>query len=108
MGDSSTMIAVWGGIRGAAMSKLIKIFASVALMVVVFSAAAEARGGHSGHHGGGWHGGGGFRGGIGWGWGGYPYGYYPGPYYYAPACGWVPVRVWRRGHWVIRSVWRCW
>ena len=58
------------------MLKLVKIFASVALIVVVFSAAAEARGGHGGGHGGGWHGGG--RG-FGFGWGS-PY-YYGGPYY---------------------------
>lgn len=106
------------------MLKLVKFFASVALIVVVFSAAAEARGGHGGGghggggHGGGWHGGGGhggggFRGG-GWGSGfgfgfGSPY-YYGGPYYYGPQadCGWVRVRVWRNGYWVLRRAWRCW
>jgi len=91
-----------------------------------------------GWHGGGWHGGGGWRGGGwhggyrrgwgGWGWGpaiglgigvgsgwgwGYPYGYYaPGPYYSSyygePRCGWVRVRSWRHGYWVVRRAWRCW
>jgi len=80
------------------MSKIVKLVASVALFAVVFAAAAEARSGHGhrgGHHGG-WRGGG---------WS--PY-YFGGPRYYAPACGWVRVRVWRRGHWVLRRAWRCW
>ncbi|WP_210209863.1 hypothetical protein [Pseudolabrys taiwanensis] len=100
-------------------------------------AQAQRHGGYhgGGWHGGGWRGGGyGWRGGYyrrgwggGWGWGpaiglgigvgsgwgwGYPYGYYaPGPsYYYGPParCGYVRVRVWRSGYWVIRRVWRCW
>jgi len=85
------------------MSKLVKIFASVALIAVMFTATAEARGGH-GH--GGWHHGGHWRGGgwgPAWGWG-YPYAYYPRTYYYAD-CGWV--RVWRHGRWVLRRSWRC-
>lgn len=96
------------------MSKLIKLFASVALIVGLFTAAAEARGPHGGGWhggGGGWHGGGGHWRGGGWGGWGVPYGYYyPGPYYYGygPGCGWTRVRVWRRGHWVIRRAWRCW
>ncbi len=87
-----------------------------------------------GWHGGGWRGGG-WRGGGwggwrrgGWGWGpgfavgfapafawgaGPGWGWGPGwgnPYWYAsgPRCGWVPVRVWRSGRPVLRSVWRCW
>lgn len=86
------------------MSKFVKGLLIVVLAAVVFSAAAEARGGHHGGHGG-WHGGG-------WGWGlpyfgSYPY-YYQ-PYYYDPAdCGWVRVRVLRNGRWVPRRVWRCW
>jgi hypothetical protein len=92
------------------MSKLVKFFAIVVLLagaIAVTPGTAEARhGGHGGgHHGGGWHGGGGWRGG---GWGpGFGY-YYGGPYYYAPACGWVRVRVWRNGHWALRRAWRCW
>lgn len=36
--------------------------------------------------------------------------YYGGPYYYGPQadCGWVRVRVWRNGYWVLRRAWRCW
>ena len=90
-----------------------------------------------GWHGGGWGGGGwggggwrggGWRGG-GWGWGpafavgfapafawgvgpGWGWGWGPGwgnPYWNAGGrCGWVPVRVWRFGRPVVRSVWRCW
>lgn len=108
----------YNDIRGLSMSKLVKMFLILALAAVVFSAPAEARGGHGGggHHGGGWHGGGwhggGWRGG-GWG-GGYwgPYLYYQPyyqPYYYGPGdCGWVRVRVLRRGYWVVRRAWRCW
>lgn len=102
------------------MSKLVKFLVSVALIVVVFSATAEARARHGSHHGGwhgghhgGWHGGhhGGWRGAgwrRGWGWG-YPY-YYSGPYYYTVPreCVRVRVRVKRHGHWVLRRVWRCW
>ena len=29
-------------------------------------------------------------------------------YYAGPPCGWVRVRVWRHGHWVLRRAWRCW
>lgn len=88
----------------------------------------------AGWHGGGWGwrgGWGGWRGG-GWGWGGpafavgfapaFAWGVGPGwgwgagpgwgnPYWYASSgarCGWVPVRVWRFGRPVVRSVWRCW
>lgn len=97
------------------MSKLVKLFVSFALIFVVFTAAAEARGGHWHGGGGHWHGGG--WGGGGWGWGGFgpgwgwgpPYGnYYPGPYYYGGGCGWTRVRVWRGGHWAVRRAWRCW
>jgi hypothetical protein len=103
------------------MSKLVKIFSGIALIVSVVAFApgsAEAR-----WHGGGWHGHGGWHGGWhrgwrggGWGWGpavgfgwgwGAPYAYYPGPYY-GGDCGWVRVRVWRNGHRVLRRVWRCW
>ncbi len=104
------------------MSKLIKLVATVALIVAVSSAAAEARGGHwhggyGGHWHGGWHGGGWYGGGWGWGlgigpyWGGYPYSYYPyyaQSYYYDSSCGWVRVHVRRNGHWVWRRAWRCW
>jgi hypothetical protein len=87
---------------GQSMSKLLKGFLVIALALVVFSAAAEARGGH--HGGGGWHGGW-HGGGSGWGvpyWGRYPY-------YYAPGdCGWVRMRVWRHGYWVVQRFWRCW
>jgi hypothetical protein len=112
------------------MSKLIKIFAVLILLggtiaITQGPAAAQHRGGvyrgghSSGFHGayrGGYRGGGHYRGG-GWGPGfgfglglglGYPYGY-GGPYYYAePNCGYVRVRVWRSGHWVLRRAWRCW
>lgn len=100
-------------------------------------AQAQRHGGFhgGGWHGGGWHGGGwrgggwhggGWRGrgwggwgwgpaiglgigvGSGWGWG-YPYGYYAaGPWDVGPSCGWVRVRTWRHGFWVVRRAWRCW
>ena len=114
------------------MSKFVKVFAALfllagAIAIVPGTAYAQRHhggghhgGGHhgGGHHGGGWHGGGGCWGGgggpgFGWGWD-YPYGllptpyYYGGPYYYDRACGWVRVRVLRRGHWVLRRAWRCW
>jgi hypothetical protein len=96
----------WGRNGGSSMSKFLKLFAAVALIagaIAAMPATAEAR--HWGHHGG-WHGG--WRGGFGPSWGfGYPYAYYPQPYYYAPACGWVRVRVWRGDHWTIRRVRRC-
>ena len=81
------------------MSKIIKGLLVVACAAVVFSGAAQARGG-GGRHGGAWHGGGG-----GWGYAGggfaagailggllaapyYGAGYYPGPgYYYGPPPG---------------------
>ena len=123
------------------MSRLMKCFATVALifsLIALAPVSAEARWG-GGWHGGGWHGGGwrgggwggwrggGWRGG-GWGWGpafavgfapafawgvGPGWGWGPGwgnPYWNAggPRCGWVPVRVWRFGRPVVRSVWRCW
>ena len=84
------------------MSKLVKLLAAVALFIGAIAIApgtAEARYGHRG----GWHGG---WGGPAWGYG-YPYAYTPQPYYYEPACGWVRVRVWRQGHWVIRRVRQC-
>jgi len=90
------------------MSKLLKFFAILALVVGAFAmvpASAQARGGHfhGGHFRGGGFGGGGW--GPGWGFGfANPY-YYGGPYYYAgPSC---LVRVWRGGHWVLRRSWRC-
>jgi hypothetical protein len=110
------------------MSKLIKLFAVLALVACTFAitpntASAQHWHGHGGGwHGGGWHGGGwGYRGwgpavgfGLGLGWGPYyarPY-YGPYPYYsdaYAePTCGYVRVRVWRAGHWAFRRAWRCW
>jgi hypothetical protein len=112
------------------MSKLIKLFAVLALVAGTFAftpntASAQHWHGHGGGwHGGGWHGGGwGHRGwgwgpavgfGLGLGWGPYyarPY-YGPYPYYsdaYAePTCGYVRVRVWRARHWVFRRAWRCW
>ncbi|HTT49431.1 MAG TPA: hypothetical protein VMG39_15690 [Pseudolabrys sp.] len=110
------------------MSKLLKFFAIAALVGGAFAmtpgpaAAQHHHGGGGGHwhggggwHGGGWRGGGwgGFGPGFvfgfgpGWGWD-YPYGYYPGPYFAGPDCGWVRVRVWRHGHWIIRRAWRCW
>jgi hypothetical protein len=111
------------------MSKHVKFFAALVLLagaIAITPGTAFAQRHHGGgHHGGGWHGGGGGHGGGGWrggGWGGggwgpgfgYPYGllptpyYYGGPYYYDRACGWVRVRVLRRGHWVLRRAWRCW
>jgi len=100
------------------MLKFTKVLGIVALALVINVGATEAagRGGHrGGGHGGGWHGGGGYGGGgfvAGAILGGLlaaPY-YYGGPGYYYGAgdCGWVRVRVLRRGHWVIRRVWRCW
>ena len=87
------------------MSKFAKILAVLALIVgalVMTPGSAQARWGHGGHFHGGWGGGWG----PGWGWGGYPYPYYgyAAPYY-GPGCGYV--RVWRRGHWVLRRNWRC-
>ena len=97
------------------MSKLAKIFAVLTLLVgaiTITQGTAFAQRHHGGgHHGGGGHhfGGGGWRGGGGFGFGwGYPYYYGGGPYYGAPDCGWVRVRVLRRGHWVLRRAWRCW
>ena len=112
------------------MSKFVKFFAVAALVTGALAmtpgpAAAQHHGGGHWHGGGGWHGGGwrgggwrgggwgwgpgfalGFGSGLGWGWG-YPY--YASPYYYTePACGWVRIRVWRHGHWVLRRAWRCW
>jgi hypothetical protein len=85
------------------MSKFLKLIAAIALVIGAIAAmpgAAEAR--HWGHHHSAW------RGSWGPSWGyGYPYAYYPQPYYYAPACGWVRVRVWRGDHWAIRRVRRC-
>jgi len=111
------------------MSKLVKLFAALALIISVIAIApggAEARWGggwHGGWHGGGWNGGwhrgwGGGWGGWGWGpafgWGWGPaWGGGPGwgnPYFYSagPRCGWVRVRAWRNGYWVPRRAWRCW
>lgn len=104
------------------MSKLMKIVAAAALMLSLVTLAptgAEARWvGHPGWHGpwGGWRGPGwGWRR-PGWGWGpafvapGWGWGPgWGGPYWAAgPRCSWVPIRVWRRGRPVLRSVWRCW
>ena len=118
------------------MSKLTKVFATLALVfgLVAFApVGAEAQWGggwRGGGWGGGWRGagwGGGWRGG-GWGWGpafavgfapavawgaGPGWGWGPGwgnPYLYAgaPSCGWVRARVWRNGFWIVRPVWRCW
>jgi hypothetical protein len=92
------------------MSKLVKLFAIAALIasaLAVTPGSAEAY--WRRHY---WGGGWGWGPGITLGWGGYPY--YPyyaraRPYYYAaPDCGYVRVKVWRHGHWVRRSVWRCW
>lgn len=104
------------------MSKFVKLFAALALMlsaVAFVPGSAEARWG--GWHGGGWHGGGWHGGWGGWrgpafGWGFGPrWGWGPGwgwgnPYLYAsgPSCTWVPVRFWRNGYWVVRRGWRCW
>jgi hypothetical protein len=106
------------------MSKVMKLFASLALVASLFAftpSNAEARWA-GGWYGDGWHGAGwGWRGGWGgwrgggWGWGpsfaagfapavawgaGPAWGWGPGwgnPYWYAsaPRCGWVTVRVWR-------------
>ena len=103
------------------MSKLVKFFAIAALLVGAFAMTPGPAAAQHYHGGGHWHGGGGHWHGGGWGWGrgfgwglgwGYPY-YYGGPYYPyyydgGPDCGWVRVRVWRNGHWVIRRAWRCW
>lgn len=88
------------------MTKLVKVFAVLALMfgaIAVTSGAAQARHWHHHHHG--WSGGG-----ISFGFGAYPYGasYGPPVYYAAPACRWERVRVWRHGRWHYRSVRRCW
>lgn len=99
------------------MSKIFKVLAIVGVFagaMVVTSGPALAQhhgGGHGGfHRGGGWHGG--WRGGYGPGFVfgfGAPY-YYGGPYYNGGPgdCGYVRVRVWRGGHWVLRRAWRCW
>ena len=96
-------------------TKLVKILAVFAVLVVAPGTALAGHG-HGGHgHGGYWHGGGYWRGG-GWGWGGpnvyldfgYP-GYYAPDYYESPEeCGWAYVHTWRYGHRVLRRVWRCW
>lgn len=96
------------------MTKLMKIFAGMMLLAgaIAFTPGTAMAQYHHGWHGhGGWHGGWGrgFGWGYGWGWGA-PYAYYPPPVYYAPGgdCGWVRVRAWRHGHWVVRRTWRCW
>jgi hypothetical protein len=97
------------------MSKLVRFFAIAALVAGAFAmtpgpAAAQHHhgGGHwsgGGHwRGGGWGPGFGFGFGPAWGWG-YPF--YVQPYVEGPDCGWVSVRVWRHGHWVLRRAWRC-
>ncbi len=91
------------------MSKVLKLFASAALVAGALALAPGSAQAAHWHHG--WH--------HGWGWGpgfglglglgaavGYPY--YGGPYYAEPACGWTPIRVRRHGHWVVRRAWRCW
>ena len=88
------------------MSKLMRFFAIAALIVGALALVpdiAQARHGGHGGHGGGFRGGGGWGWGPGWGWGGYPYPYYGA--YYGGGCGYV--RVWRRGHWVLRRSYRC-
>jgi hypothetical protein len=99
------------------MSKQMRILAIVGMIAgAVAAAPSSALAYHHGHgsyrHGGGYyHGGGWGWGGYGWGWGWGPaFAYYP-PVYYAPPpqeCGWVHVRVWRHGHWVLRRAWQCW
>lgn len=95
------------------MSKLLKLFAGVALLAgaIAFTpvSAQAQRWHHHGWHHGGWYRGGwapgfalGFGLGPGWGWGPYY-----GPYYAEPACGWAPVYS-RKTHRLIRQVWRCW
>ena len=91
------------------MSKLVKLVATVTLIAGALAVTPGRADAHWRH---GWYGG------WGWGpsitfWGGYPYypyyPYYARPYYYAgPTCGRVRIKVWRYGHWVLRSVPRCW
>ena len=102
------------------MSKLVKFFAALLLIVSMTAFApgsADARWG-GGWHGGGWHGG--WRGGgwgwgpaFGWGWGPPGWGWGAGwgnPYFSSagPRCGWVPVRTWRSGYRWAGRAWRCW
>lgn len=99
------------------MSKLVKILVAIVLIVGAFAASTGNADAHYRRH---YYG---YSGGWGWGpawgftWGfGYPYyarpfaPYYGPSYYYAPGpdCGWVRVRVWRHGRWVVRRAWRCW
>ena len=89
------------------MSKLVKFLAIAALVGGAFAMTPGPAAAYHGHGGGHWRGGGwgpGFVFGFGPGWGWGPY----YPYYAEPACGWVRVRVWRHGHWVLRRAWRCW
>jgi hypothetical protein len=86
------------------MTKLMKLFAAVMLIVSVICFApghAEARCDYYRGCGqwGGW-GWGPWGPGVGWGQG--------NPYFYGPSCRWVHVRVWHNGHRVVRRVWRCW
>jgi hypothetical protein len=114
----------WGGIGGFAMSRFFKVLAIVGVLagaMAATSGTALAQHHRGGGGGGGFHGGGGHWRGGGWrggGWGpgfgfglglGYPY-YYGGPYYDGGPgnCGYVRVRVWRSGHWVLRRAYRCW
>ena len=99
------------------MSKLLKIFAVLSLLtgaVAIVPTAANAQYYH--HHHGGWRGGGygwgpafGFGFGLGYARPYYGYGSYYGGYYAPPPrCGYVRMRVWRNGYWVLRRAWRCW
>jgi hypothetical protein len=98
------------------MSKLVKILVALTLIGGTITASIGSADAHYRRHYRGYYGGWGWGPAWGFTWGfGYPYyarpfAPYYGPYYYAPApaCGYVRVRVWRRGHWVIRRVWRCW
>ena len=86
------------------MTKLMKFFAAVMLIVSVICFApgnAEARCDYYRGCGqwGGW-GWGPWGPGVGWGQG--------NPYFYGSRCGWVHVRAWHNGHRVVRRVWRCW
>jgi len=87
------------------MSKLMKLFAGVALAAgIALAVPGSARAGY-------WFGGWGPY--LYYGWPYQPYSFnYPGRYYYdapAPECGWVRLRSWwHHGHRYWRRVWRCW
>jgi hypothetical protein len=90
------------------MSKFVKIFAALFLVVGAMALTpGTASAQHHWHHHGGWGGGGpGFGFGV-----ANPYYYGGGPYYAydpGPNCGWARVRVWRGDHWGFRRAWRCW